>query len=756
MTDNELLSLIEQEEANCLSTTTGKLAEQRRQAMQYYYGEPYGNEVEGRSQVVTTEVKDAVEEILPALMKIFTSSDEVVRFEPQNPDDEASAQQATDYINYIFSRVNNGFQALYCLFKDALLLKNGFLKVYWEEYDDNKKETYEGLTDDEFTQLSQDPGLEIAEHEAEPDPDFQKMVQSLPPNSLPPGFKTPQIHDVVFRRSKKYGKVCIDPVPPEEVLVSRETPNDLTKARFVEHRTKRSISDIRQMGYKVDDEISDEGPADAELNMEKQERNKFDDDWGYSPDRGTTDPASRRVWLCEAYLNVDYDEDGITEYRKVTKVGHKVLENEEFDSLPIIGGTAIMMPHKHYGLSIHDLVGDIQLIKSAVTRQLLDNQYIANNGRFELLDNMVNMDDFLTSRPGGGVRVKVQGAIKRMDTPILGAPAYQLLEYLDKIKQSRTGVVDFQQWMDPNALNAKATTAEISHSASTQRVELMARILAEGPVKDLFWKILELVSKHQQKPQIVKLRGVWTKVDPREWKNKFDMTITVGLGTGSQQTTLQGAMGIMQIQDGLMKMGLGDVVVTPTNMYQAAVKYAKAVFPKDAQAFFQDPKLAQPKPPQPDPEMLKIQAKVKSDQDKLQQKEQKMALDAQEADKQRQFEAFMAQMNQKFETEKKKFDALIEQASLASQSKSEQALQAREHEKEAQVSLMQMISEAHRAREAAQTDAQQTVLQGFLDRVNQQQQAFHDHLKMVHEAILAPKEIIRDEKGKAKGVRTVS
>src|SRR5258708_18878004 len=183
MNERELLSIIEQEEYNCISTTSGKLAEQRRQAMQYYYGEPYGNEVEGRSQVVTTEVKDAVEEILPALMKIFTSSDEVVRFEAQNPDDEAAAQQATDYINYIFSRVNNGFVALFCLFKDALLLKNGFLKAYWENYEDQRRETYEALTDDEIASLTQNPALELVEHDQRPDPKLPAHI--TPPPRMP-------------------------------------------------------------------------------------------------------------------------------------------------------------------------------------------------------------------------------------------------------------------------------------------------------------------------------------------------------------------------------------------------------------------------------------------------------------------------------------------------------------------------------------------------------------------------------------------
>src|SRR5690348_8788622 len=165
MGETELLSIIESEEANCLSTTSGALSEQRRQAMQYYYGQPYGNEVEGRSQVVTTEVKDAVEGILPSLMAIFTSSDEIVRFEPQNIEDEAAAQQATDYINYIFTRLNNGFLTLYCIFKDALLQKNGYAKIYWEDYTDSGIETYENLSDLEVAMLQQDPELELIETE---------------------------------------------------------------------------------------------------------------------------------------------------------------------------------------------------------------------------------------------------------------------------------------------------------------------------------------------------------------------------------------------------------------------------------------------------------------------------------------------------------------------------------------------------------------------------------------------------------------
>lgn len=616
MTEDELLALVEAEERNCISSTSGALAEQRREAMQYYYGQPYGNEVEGRSQVVTTEVKDAVEGILPSLMAIFTSADEIVRFEPQNPDDEAAAQQATDYINYIFTRLNNGFLTLYCLFKDALLQKNGYAKVYWEDYTDSGIETYENVSALEVAAFLQQNGEELELESLEAAPDAPEFFMKA-----------------IFRRTKKYGKVCIDPTPPEEVLISRETPNDLTKARFVEHKTRKTISQVREMGYDIPDDIADFAP-NAEFNEERTERHKYDDSDAFRQDQGA-DPATRQVWLCEAFMYVDYDGDGIAEYRKITKIGKTVLDNVEFDSLPIIGGTAILMPHKHYGLSIHDLVGDIQLIKSTITRNLLDNAYVANHGRMVVLDGMVNMDDLLTARPNGIVRAKAMNAVQRLDNPLLGAPFYNLLEYFDKVKQNRVGATDFPNAVDPDAINAKAAFVDAFRNAAMERVNLMARIFAETVVKQLFYKILELVSKHQNKPQIVKLRGKWVQVDPREWRNKFNMTVTVGLGTGSQQTVLNGAMGIMSIQQGMIQAGLMNRTVSEKNVFEAARRYAKAVFPKDADVFFSNPDEMPPTEPQPNVDLMKVQLAAQKAAAGNKQKYDKMMLDFENAEKQR-------------------------------------------------------------------------------------------------------------------------
>jgi hypothetical protein len=723
MTEDDLLALVEKEEANCISSTSGALAEQRREAMQYYNGQPYGNEVEGRSQVVTTEVKDAVEGIMPSLMSIFTSSEEIVRFEPQNQEDEAAAQQATDYINYIFTRLNNGFVTLFCLFKDALLQKNGYAKVYWEDYTDSGIETYTDIHILEAAMMLEQAGGELEVEETEQEGDvFKKLV---------------------VRRTKKYGKICIDPVPPEEILISRDCPNDLTKARFVEHRTLKTISEIRQMGFDVEDDIADFSSADTSL--ERTERMRFDDADADRAREDSPDPATRKVWLCEAYLFVDFDGDGIAEYRKVTKVGKTVLDNVEFDSLPVVGGTAILMPHKHYGLSIHDLVGDIQLIKSTVTRQLLDNAYVANNGRMVVLDGMVNMDDLLTARPNGIVRAKAMNAVQRLDNPLLGAPFYNLLEYFDTMKQNRVGARDFGQAVDPNALNAKAHTAELVASASQERINLMARILAETVVKQLFWKILELTSKHQQKPQVVKLRGQWVQIDPREWKSKFNMTVTVGLGTGSQQAVVNNVNMLAGIMAGMVKLGYGRVV-TEQNVHYLGHLAAKATFPKDADKLFTDPATLPPPQPAPDPDMLKLElAKYKADMGDA-QKRDKMAIDAQ-----------LEQMRQKLEAYKVQFQAMIDSALKDKDHQQDTAKQVIEMAGQQRQLMMEKLSELRLAADQNITEKENMVVQGKIDSLLQAQSEQADMMKEMIKLAAAERETEvaeRDAKGKVK--KTVS
>jgi hypothetical protein len=722
MNDEELIALLEKEEAQCISSTSGALAEQRREAMQYYNGQPYGNEIEGRSQVVTTEVKDAVEGIMPSLMAIFTSGEEIVRFDAQNPDDEEGAQQATDFINHSFSRLNNGFLTLYCVFKDALLQKNGYAKVYWEDYTHQGIETYENQSALEVAYMLQQAQGELEIEDAEGDGQFFSKV--------------------VYRRTKKGGKICVEPIPPEEVLISKDTPNELTKARFVEHRTLKTISEVREMGFDIPDDIADFSAADTSL--ERVERMKFDDSDAFQNAQEAPDPSTRKVWLCEAYLFVDFDGDGIAEYRKVTKVGKTLLDNVEFDSLPVVGGTAIMMPHQHYGKSVHDLVGDIQLIKSTITRQLLDNAYVANNGRMVVLDGMVNMDDLLNARPNGIVRAKTMNAVQRLDNPLLGAPFYNLLEYFDTMKTNRVGARDFGQAVDPNALNAKAHTAELVANAAQERINLMARILAETVVKQIFWKMIELYSKHSTKAQVVKLRGKWVQIDPREWKNKFNMTVTVGLGTGSQQTVINGVNMLGQLFAGAAQLGFRGI--QEQNIYHLLRKAAKAVFPRDVDMLVTDPSTLPPPQPKPDPEMLKLELAAEKAKMGDAQKRDKMAVDAQ-----------LEQMRQKLEADKVQFQAMVDAALKDKDHQNDAAKQMMEMANQQRQLLMEKISELRLSQDQNVAEKENKILEGKIQSLLDAQQQQQDLMHKMIDAQMAEREnevTERDQKGKVK--KTVS
>ena len=680
LTDDEIRARLDAEIRQSVGYNSGELSTQREKALNYYHGEPFGNELEGRSSYVSRDVADTIEWIMPSLMRIFTGGDDIVRFEPQGPEDEKAAKQATDYINYVFQRQNDGFLTLYTWFKDALLSKNGFVKVYWEKYSESKTETYENLTDDEFIQIVQDPSVEVLEHTEE-----QVMGGMVPMT----------IHSVKIRKKKDYGKCCVVPVPPEEVLVNRYPTYPLRSNRFIAHRRRITLSELKEMGYKDVEDIT--SYEDEDNNIERVARYAFDetDQMG---EETPSDPSMKYVWLAECYMKLDVDGDGVAEYRKITMAGNKILDNEECESCPFVTITPIILPHKLFGMSVADLIMDLQLLKSTVFRQILDNMYLANNGRYMALDGMVNIDDLLTSRPGGIVRVKTFDAVKPMQPPLLGAPAFNLLEYIDTIKENRTGITRYNQGIDSESLNKTATGINQIMSAAQQRTELIARVFAETGVKDLFYAILECVQKHQDKAQFVRLNGQWTPMDPREWQTKFDMTVAVGLGTGSKESVI-GALGqTIQLQMAALQGGLP--IVTPENLYHSGMELLKAQSIKGGELFFTHPSQIPPPPPQANPDVMKVQAKAEADMMKLKTSTE--------------LKVQKQQVDSAMKAEKEKFDQAIRMREMMFEEK----IRAKEAEIDARMNAMEMmLQERQNAQQMAMQERHKA-----MDMVSQERQ----------------------------------
>jgi len=594
LTENEIKAILSREIDDALGGLGSQISAERRLALRYYYGRDFGNEVEGRSKVILTDVADTIEWIMPSLMRMFTGGRYVVRYLPRGPGDEEAADQATEYVNKVFMDEQRGFQVLHDWFKDALLEKNGVTKAYFEERVEPKVETYRGLTMEGATALLQDGRLEAIGFEEK-----EKTLGTNPETGLPNVVK---FYDLVVRQKIPVGQIKIDIVPPEEFLIARRAIELNDRIGFCAHRKKVTVSDLIALGY--DRDLVENLPSDEmpEFTEGRTERFSYDETSPLSTSE-RSDPASREIWITECYVRIDEDGDGYSELRKITVVGESnitILDDEEINWQPFSSITPIPMPHRFHGLSVADQTADLQLIRSTLLRQMLDNMYLVNNGRYEVVEGAVEIDDLLTSRPGGVVRVTAPGMVNPLPTQPFNQASYTLLDFLENVRQMRTGAGMHNQGLDASTFrNQTATGVSQVMSAAYARVEMIARIFAETGVKDLFKKLLRLMIESPVKDRVIKLRGQWIEVDPSTWNADMDVEVQVGLGVGQAGERIAYLMQMLQVQQAAAMAGLVNVV-SPDNIYQAGVEMAEAMQLPNPERFFTDPQGKPPPPPQPD------------------------------------------------------------------------------------------------------------------------------------------------------------
>jgi hypothetical protein len=612
VTESELRGIINQEINNALGYMGGNLSSSRKKSLEYYMGEPLGTEIDGRSQVVSTDVADTVETILPNLLKIFTSSDQTVKCEPVKAEDVALAEQATNYINYIFNKDNDGFSILYTWFKDALIEKNGIVKVYWDESEKVEQETYENLNEQEYQILVDNDDVEVVEEESFVDEKAKEQLEQIKALAEAQGqvveeIPTPKLYNCVIKRTSSSGKVKIENIPPEEFLIQRSAKS-IEDANFVAHKVLKTRSELIEMGF--DKDVVEDLPTSNTVLLNDERLTRYAD-VDESPFNDAPDESTQDIEIYECYVKVDMDGDGIAELRKVTVAGsggYTILENMPCDFIPFCSLTPIPMPHRFYGRSVSELVEDVQLVKSTVMRQLLDNMYLTNNNRVAIMDGMVNLDDLLTSRPGGVVRTKQPPSqvMLPMQNQTISQQAFPLLEYLDTVRETRTGVTRYSQGLEADSLNKTATGVNTLMNQSQMRMELIARVFAETGIKDLFRRIFELTVKYQNKERIVELNNQFVPVSPTEWKNRYNISITVGLGAGSkdQQIIMLNNILQKQLQAFQLQGNKEYPMVTLKNIYNSLAKIIEEAGLKNVENYFVNPdqgrELVQPSPP-PEP-----------------------------------------------------------------------------------------------------------------------------------------------------------
>ena len=563
-------------------------AKHRKEALRFYRGDNldvYGDSSDGMSTVVSRDTMEAIESVLPSLVKTFVAGDDVVRFEPTGPEDEEGAAQATDYVNYVFSTHNNAFRVVYDSMKDGLLYRLGIAKTVLEEEEDGPPETYQGVTAQEIMAA----GRELA---GEPVPDeFGAFTVTFAPKMV-----------------KRYR---VQVVAPDEFLYEERLAS-LDKATFLAHRSKITVADLIEMG--VEERVARGVPSGRPEEEEETDRFPNEDE----PEHNRDDLA-RPVWVDECYIKCEYEQ--VLGWRKVLLAGGKMLSNEPVDEHPFSVWTPIPVQHKLAGLSYHDLTKDIQTNKTAVQREFNNALYLANRPMRAVVEGQVNVDDVMNPTVGGIVRVKQLGAIENLPTG--GEAAFsaslQAIEYYDTVREARTGVTRYNQGMDTNSLNKTATGMSIIASASQQRQELVARQYAEF-MKCIFRKILRLVSQHGDRGEVVRLRGKWVEVDPTDWKTGYDMSVQVGLGTNNKDQLIAHIMQLMAVDEKIIQLqgGASGPLVTWDNIYEKAKQLTAAMDMRGIEKYFTDPAEAQMPEQGPSEAEVKAQADMQEAQMKAQ------------------------------------------------------------------------------------------------------------------------------------------
>lgn len=629
MSEEEIQNIVRGEIDDAESYIDDVISPERALAGQYYKGEPFGNEEEGRSQVVSMDVRDTVQAILPSIMRVFFGSSRVVEYAPNRAEDIQIADQATDYVNYCLTRDNNLFIHAYAMFKDALIRKNGFGKIWWDETE--KVETYEieGIDENGYLVLMSDPDVELQEVEVE-----YAEQEMATPEGIVTVIEVPTYSAKVVRRTKE-GRLNIAALPPEELLIDRRAKS-INDFDFIGHRRYMTVSELVAMGYEQDEveQLGFETQDDFEGNQEAFDRNPQATILG----AGRTDVASRKVLYIEGYLYIDVDGDGIAELRKVCVGGtaYKLLHEEAVDAHPFFDFCPDPEPHTFFGMSVADVVMDIQRIKSSIMRNTLDSLAQSIYPRMGVVEGQASIEDVLNTEVGGIIRMKSQGAVQPFVTPNVSQAAFPMLEYMDAVKESRTGITKASAGLDPNALsNSTATAVNATVTASQQHIELICRIFAETGFKSMMDKALKLLVKHQDKPRLVRLRNEFVPIDPRVWDANMDVVVNVALGTGSDQQKMGFLNVIAQKQEMLLQQlgPMNNPLVNLEGYYNTLEQMLAVAGFKDVTQFFTNPQGFQPPappPPQPTPEEILAQVQAQSIQADIQKKAAELELQRQD------------------------------------------------------------------------------------------------------------------------------
>lgn len=606
----------------------------RVRALRYYDGEvPDLEAEEGRSSAVSKDVRAAMIKIMPSVMRTFFGSDIFAKFTPVAPEDEPGDKQATDYFNRVIMTEGDVETAVHAAIFDGLLLKTGILKAYIDERQDVRIASYSNLDDEQFLALLLEDGVELTEHHEHEETD--ENVLAIAPDA--------KRHDCKIRKIMRQNVPKLACVAPEDFLMfpGYDTIEDCP---LVGERQTPSRSDLVARGY--DRDIVDELASYTIDETDEDDARNEDDFLSISSD---LDGVNETVEIYELYVRLDLDDDGIAELHKVVVGGNIsdrniILDIEEFDMAPYADVTPELEAHQFKGHSMFEDTDDIQKIKTALLRSILDNTYDRNNQQPMYDPSAVDDVAALYNREfGKPIKLKpnanAQQAIQYREVPYVGDAAVNMLTYMGAEAEQRTGVTDASAGLDPDALtNTTATVANLIDSKGVAQAEMKIRSMARGGIRKAYKMLLRLAIQHQDRPRTVRIKGEWVNYDPRTWNMEMDCIVNVGMGAGSRERDLQALIMILSQQKEIIaQYGVDSPLLKPIQVYNTLAQIVEAAGLPSAEPYFTEPsdediqKAMEAKAAEPSPEDKKLQAQMQMEDKKLQTQAQLEQMKAQAA-----------------------------------------------------------------------------------------------------------------------------
>lgn len=677
-----LVTFLQDEESRSEDSDT---QDERASALSFYNGDPFGDEEDGRSQVVTRDVAEVVDYMTVAVLDTMVSGDKAVEFDipeppkprqppaegqPAEPRAPTQSEIITAVVTREFYQGQDGYRVLHDWIKAGLLEKTSVAKVCVEEQDPIRREAVlppEGLV------ILQQQGIDpIAAAEME---DGQIAVAWLEPQ--PPVFRDYVVPNEEFR-------VAMD---------ARDMDKGCVYDCFIMPKTE---SELREMGFDVEG-LGDEGSTSDDETLRNARDGNRSDAWMQGNYRTG---ANKKYWLREEYARFDLNGDGVAEMLKVFRVGNTVLDCEEIEEQPGVMWCPFPMPSRLVGQSLADKVMDIQRVNSVALRQTLDGFYLANKPRTWLNESSMGdstIDDLLN--PNVGAIIRWKGAIKPETSPSqfdVGS-ALALMEKLNGEKESRTGITRLNQGMDADALNKTASGTAMMQAQGQQIEKYVARNFAEAFAR-LMHKKYRLMRRFGGPTEIM-IDGQMIQTDPREWPDDANVVVRVGLGSGRKDQRIQYRMSML----GLAQQALqgGARMFSEENLYNNMRGLIADMNLGPINELITDPTSLPPQGDELDPAAQKAQADAMLKAKELEQKQQLSQADMQLKAQQQQVDAALSQQKTEADLAQRREKAALDEQLARDKAAFEADLAERQFMFESQLALRQQEFNEGLARQTA-------------------------------------------------------